>query len=149
MLPTHFLTYKPFISVFFQLPYPMLGSLNGVAMFAQSHDVTLITTITKNCKLLWRDYHNSVRLIIAVPFDTLSDVHIHRMLDNIFQAMVLIVGLDDLVAQRNLERTKRDLRAAYGLIDRFLETVAPTENLSTFGDLVGAADCVVFPEANR
>ena len=118
-------------------------------MFAQSHDVTLITTITKNCKLLWRDYHNSVRLIIAVPFDTLSDVHIHRMLDNIFQAMVLIVGLDDLVAQRNLERTKRDLRAAYGLIDRFLETVAPTENLSTFGDLVGAADCVVFPEANR
>ena len=100
MLPTHFLTYKPFIWVFFQLPYPMLGSLNGVAMFAQSHDVTLITTITKNCKLLWRDYHNSVRLIIAVPFDTLSDVHIHRMLDNIFQAMVLIVGLDDLVAQR-------------------------------------------------
>ena len=52
-------------------------------------------------------------------------------------------------AHRNLERTKRDLRAAYGLIDRFLETVAPTENLSTFGDLVGAADCVVFPEANR
>ena len=51
-------------------------------------------------------------------------------------------------AHRNLERTKRDLRAAYGLIDRFLETVAPTENLSTFGDLVGAADCVVFPEAN-
>ena len=60
-----------------------------------------------------------------------------------------IVGLDDLVAQRNLERTKRDLRAAYGLIDRFLETVAPTENLSTFGDLLGGADCVVFPEANR
>ena len=127
----------------------MLASLNGVAMFAQSHDVTLITTITKNCKLLWRDYHNSVRLIIAIPFDTLSDVHIHRMLDNIFQAMVLIVGLDDLVAQRNIERTKRDLRAAYGLIDRILETVAPTENLNTFGDLLGAADCVVFPEANR
>ena len=44
--------------LYLQLPYPMLGSLNGVAMFAQSHDVTLITTITKNCKLLWRDYHN-------------------------------------------------------------------------------------------
>ena len=40
--------------------------------------------------------------------------------------MVLIVGLDDLVTQRNLERTKRDLRAAYGLIDRLLESIQPT-----------------------
>ena len=29
-----------------------------------------------------------------------------------------------------------------------METVAPTENLTTFGDLLGAADCVIFPEAN-
>ena len=61
--------------------------------------------------------------------------------------MVLMVGLDDLVTQRNLERTKRDIRSSFALIDRFLETVAPTENLSTFGDLLGATDCVIFPEA--
>ena len=60
-----------------------------------------------------------------------------------------IVGLDDLVTQRNLERTKRDLRAAYGLIDRLLETVQPSENFATFGDLMGGVDCVVFPEANN
>ena len=30
-----------------------------------------------------------------------------------------------------------------------METVAPTENLATFGDLLGAADCVIFPEANN
>ena len=71
----------------------------------------------------------------------------YRLLDNIFQAMVLMVGLDDLVTQRNLERTKRDIRSSFALIDRFLETVAPTENLSTFGDLLGATDCVIFPEA--
>ena len=63
--------------------------------------------------------------------------------------MVLIVGLDDLVTQRNLERTKRDLRAAYGLIDRLLETVQPSDSMATFGDLMGAVDCVVFPEANN
>jgi hypothetical protein len=61
-----------------------------------------IPSLIKTSKILicLTYYNNSVRLIIAVPFDTLSDVHIHRMLDNIFQAMVLIVGLDDLVAQR-------------------------------------------------
>jgi hypothetical protein len=52
----------------------------------------------------------SVRLIIAVPNDTLSQVHLHRLLDSVFQAIILLVGLDDLVAQRHVERTKRDLR---------------------------------------
>ena len=117
-------------------------------MFAQSHDVTLLSTSTKDCKLLWRDYHNSIRLMVALPYDTLSEVHVHRLLDNVFQAMVLVVGLDDLVTQRNIERTKRDLRSSFALIDRFLESVAPTENLNTFGDLLGSADCVIFPEAN-
>ena len=41
-----------------QLPFPLLASLNGVALFSQSHNVTLLSTITKDCKLLWRDYHN-------------------------------------------------------------------------------------------
>jgi hypothetical protein len=45
-----------------------------------------------------------------VPNDTLSQVHLHRLLDSVFQAIILLVGLDDLVAQRHVERTKRDLR---------------------------------------
>ena len=46
------------INFSFKLPYPLLASLNGVALFAQSQDVTLLTTLTKDCKLLWRDYQN-------------------------------------------------------------------------------------------
>ena len=52
----------------------------------------------------------SVRLIVAVPLDTISDVHLHRLLDNVFQSMVLLIGLEDLVAQRSTERIKKDLR---------------------------------------
>jgi hypothetical protein len=29
------------------VPFPLLASLNGVAMFSLSHDVTLINTITR------------------------------------------------------------------------------------------------------
>ena len=83
-----------------------------------------------------------MRLIIVVPLDTVSDFHIHRLLDNIFQGMVristkkhqcidtknkpkhcknhklpgnsslkivfqvLMVGLDDLLALRNIDRVK-------------------------------------------
>lgn len=46
------------------------------------------------------------------PNDTVSDIHSHRLLDNVFQAMILIVGLDELIAQRNIDRTKRDLRVS-------------------------------------
>ena len=48
--------------------------------------------------------HPSVRLIIVVPLDSVTDFHIHRLLDNIFQCLVLLVGLDDLIALRNIDR---------------------------------------------
>ncbi len=32
------------------VPFPLLASLNGVAMFSLSHDVTLVNTITRYCK---------------------------------------------------------------------------------------------------
>ncbi len=49
---------------------------------------------------------------MAAPNDVLSDLHLHRLLDTIFQAMVLLVGLDDLIAQRSVDRVKRDLRVS-------------------------------------
>ena len=74
-----FLKLFKFPNVFIlQLPYPLMASLNGIAMFAQSHDVTVLTAQSKDSKLMWRDYHDSLRLIIALPLDTLSDVHIYR-----------------------------------------------------------------------
>ena len=86
----------------------------------------------------------SVRLIVVVPLDSVSDFHIHRLLDNIFQGMViyinsyelnqnttelklfpaplkyvlfqvLLVGLDDLLALRNIDRVKVNLDFYCGL----------------------------------
>ncbi len=73
-------------------------------------DVNLLSASTDDCRLLWKDYHGSVRLILAAPNDSPGQVHLHRLLDQVFHAMVLAVGLDDLVAQRNIDRTKRELR---------------------------------------
>ena len=44
--------------LFSQLPFALLASLNGVAMFGESLDVTLLSTTTEDCRLMWRDYHN-------------------------------------------------------------------------------------------
>ena len=130
------------------IPFPLLASLNGVAMFGQSHDITLLSTVTKECRILWRDYHNTIRLIIVVPYDSVTDFHIHRLLDNIFQCLVLLVGLDDLIALRNIDRIKRELRAAYNVIDYLLNGLQPSEKTPLFCDLVGAVDVMVCTESN-
>ena len=131
------------------IPFPLLASLNGVAMFGQSHDVTLLSTMTRECRLLWRDYHNSVRLIVVVPLDSVSDFHIHRLLDNIFQCLVLLVGLDDLIALRNIDRVKRELRASFGLIDCLLNGLQPSDKTPLFCDLIGAVDVLVCGESGN
>jgi len=129
------------------VPFALLASLNGVAMFGLSHDVTLLNTLTRECRIQWRDYHNSIRLIIVVPLDSVSDFHIHRLLDLIFQSMVLLSGLDDLIALRNIDRVKRELRSAFPLIDHILSGLQPSEKTVLFGDIIGGADVVVASEA--
>ena len=107
----------------------------------------LINPHVKECRILWRDYHNSVRLIIVVPLDSVTDFHIHRLLDNIFQCLVLLVGLDDLIALRNIDRVKRELRASFNVIDYLLNGLQPSEKTPLFCDLVGAVDVSVSTES--
>ena len=64
----------------------------------------LIYTISTQYLPYLHLYPPSVRLIIVVPLDSVTDFHIHRLLDNIFQCLVLLVGLDDLIALRNIDR---------------------------------------------
>ena len=85
----------------------------------------------------------SIRLIIVVPMDCVSEFHLHRLLDNIFQSMVLLVGLDDLIALRHIDRVKRELRASYSLVDCLLNGLQPNERTTFFGDLIGAPDILV------
>ena len=61
----------------------------------------------------------SVRLIIVVPLDTVSDFHIHRLLDNIFQGMVGIStkNINELIPKtsQNIARiAKTDLHKLPG-----------------------------------
>uniref|UniRef100_H3BF40 Fuzzy planar cell polarity protein n=1 Tax=Latimeria chalumnae TaxID=7897 RepID=H3BF40_LATCH len=120
-----------------QLPFPVIGSLNGVHMFGSNQDVLLTTTCTENARVAWRVFHSSITLIVLTSDDCASDLYLGRLLENVFNAMVLVVGLDDLINIKNVERLKRDLRASYQLIDSFLEVS------EMVGDLVQCVDCVL------
>ncbi|NP_001035106.1 protein fuzzy homolog [Xenopus tropicalis] len=120
-----------------QLTFSVIGSLNGVHMFASNQDVLLTSTCTENTRVAWRAFHDSITLIVMSSESGASKLSLNRLLENVFNAMVLVIGLDDLVNIKNVERLKKDLRACYRLIDSFL---LETEKM---GDLTQCVDCVI------
>nr|XP_033817746.1 protein fuzzy homolog [Geotrypetes seraphini]XP_033817747.1 protein fuzzy homolog [Geotrypetes seraphini] len=120
-----------------QLPFSVIGSLNGVHMFGHSQDVLLSSTCTENVRVLWKTFHDSISLIVISSEEDASDLYLHRLMDNVFHAMVLVIGLDELVNIKNVERLKKDLRACYPMIDSLL---LASERI---GDLVQCVDCVM------
>uniref|UniRef100_UPI00398EADF2 protein fuzzy homolog isoform X2 n=1 Tax=Pristiophorus japonicus TaxID=55135 RepID=UPI00398EADF2 len=125
-----------------QLPFSVIGSLNGVHMFGSNQDVLLTSTCTDNTRVCWRVFQDSITLIVMTSEEDASDLYLGRLLDNIFSAMVLLIGLDDLVNLKNVERLKRELRACYKLIDSFLAAS------DWIGDLTQCVDCVVSPDTD-
>ncbi|CAJ0944978.1 unnamed protein product [Ranitomeya imitator] len=121
----------------FQLTFSVIGSLNGVHMFANNQDVLLTSTCTENSRVVWRTFHDSINLIVMSCENSASDMSLNKLLENVFSAMVLVIGLDDLINIKNVERLKKDLRACYKLIDSFL-----TES-EKMADLTQCVDCVI------
>uniref|UniRef100_G1U5U1 FUZ/MON1/HPS1 first Longin domain-containing protein n=1 Tax=Oryctolagus cuniculus TaxID=9986 RepID=G1U5U1_RABIT len=123
-----------------QLPFSVIGSLNGVHMFGQNLEVQLSSARTEDTTVVWRSFHDSITLIALCSEDGASELRLERLLHVVFGAMVLLVGLEELTSVRNVERLKKELRASYCLIDSFLG------HSELIGDLTQCVDCVVPPE---
>ncbi|XP_058715742.1 protein fuzzy homolog isoform X3 [Poecile atricapillus] len=98
-----------------QLPFSLVGALHGVHLFGAMEGAELRQAATPTAHVTWGTYGNSISLILLSPSPAPA-----RILDSAFGAMVLVLGLDELVPVRNVERLKRDLRSCFGLIDALL-----------------------------
>nr|XP_054396991.1 protein fuzzy homolog isoform X10 [Pongo abelii] len=124
------------------LPFSVIGSLNGVHMFGQNLEVQLSSARTENTTVVWKSFHDSITLIVLSSEVGISELRLERLLQMVFGAMVLLVGLEELTNIRNVERLKKDLRASYCLIDSFLG------DSELIGDLTQCVDCVIPPEGS-
>lgn len=125
-----------------QLPFSVIGSLNGVHMFGQNLEVQLTSSRTEDTTVVWKNFHDSITLIVLSSEEGTSELRLERLLQMVFGAMVLLVGLEELTNIRNVERLKKELRATYRLIDSFLG------DSELIGDLTQCVDCVVPPEGS-
>ncbi|XP_071509327.1 protein fuzzy homolog [Diadema antillarum] len=122
------------------LAFAEQGMLYGVQMFAQNHDVTLLSTTTEEAKVTWQVFHDSVTLVLVTSNDGSCDVHYNTLLSHIFHAMVMLIGLDSLINFRNVEKLRRELKVCYPVIDLLLE------ESSLFGSLSSSVDVIACPE---
>lgn len=54
----YYLLFLKYFEFSFQLPFPLIGTLNGIQMFAASRDMELQSTTTENSKVFWKVFHN-------------------------------------------------------------------------------------------
>lgn len=132
-----------------QLPFSVIGSLNGVHMFGGSQGVVVSSCSTEGGgKVVWRVFQDSVMLIAVSRSDPggagssrEEEVCLHRLLDNVWNCMVLVLGQDELASVRNVERLKKDLRSCFSLIDQLLED----RQEGILGNLTHCADSLLPP----
>lgn len=129
-----------------QLPFPVIGSLNGVCMFASNQDVSLLNTVTDDAKVVWKVFNEKITLIIVTSDDGASDIHLNRLLEFVFNSMVLLLGINELTSIRNVEHLKRELRSCYSLIDILLEGTDLTGNITQAVDVILCPDVSFLQE---
>ncbi|XP_076304323.1 fuzzy planar cell polarity protein-like protein isoform X2 [Tachypleus tridentatus] len=127
------------------LPFTHIGTLNAIHLYSRLRGGELQTAITVGSKILWRVFHNSVILILATSEDATSDSHLFHLLDNIFAAMVMMVGVDSLQNIRNVDHLKRELRICFFLVDHLLQQL--DQDMATVSDLTGTVDCLLCTES--
>ncbi|XP_049756915.1 protein fuzzy homolog isoform X2 [Elephas maximus indicus] len=111
-------------------------------MFGQNLEVQLSSARTEDTTVVWKSFHDSITLIVLSSEESSSELQLERLLEMVFGAMVLLVGLEELTDIRNIERLKKELRASYRIIDSFLG------DSELIGDLTQCVDCVVSPEGS-
>ncbi|XP_057252677.1 protein fuzzy homolog isoform X1 [Pezoporus wallicus] len=89
-------------------------------MFGAGAGVGLQRAETPGTRLQWGGDGSSITLIAISSAPDASGPALKRLLDSAFGAMVLVLGLDELVPIRNVERLKRDLRSCFVLLDALL-----------------------------
>ncbi|CAG9761897.1 unnamed protein product [Ceutorhynchus assimilis] len=127
------------------LSFSALGSLNGVHMFGKPLNIELLNTLTDDYVVAWKEFNDSL-VIIGLASGCSTDV-LNRLLKLIYDAIVLIVGIEEAKTQRNIERLKRELRVCYPVLDRLLDSLDCGDSSNKHSsDIVGYVETILCSE---
>ena len=96
-----------------QLPFPLVASLNGVHTFLKNYDALLDSTQTTNATVVWKEYHNTFIFCIVATDSSVSERHLKHLLDTILDSIIFLIGTEELLNLKNIERSKKELKVSY------------------------------------
>ena len=124
------------------LPFPIMGSLNGVDLFARKHGVEIVNTRAGKAKVSWKIFKESLKFIAIGKDCDVSDFQLSVLLENVFNALVLILGISEIEVITNVEKFKKEVRGSFCLIDSLLTGSTP------FGCVTQCVDVILCPETS-
>ena len=119
-----------------QLPFPIVGSLNGIDMFARNHGVEIVNTRAGKAKIIWKIFKDSLKFIATSRDSEACELQMNTFLDNVFNALVLIMGLSELEEIKNVDRFKKEVRRCFCVIDCLLQGRMSFGNVTQFVDTI-------------
>lgn len=88
----------------------MIGSLNGIFTYGDNYGVKILSADSNEYKIVWKMYHSNLTLILIENVEPLDENIYFEKLNLLFDALVLLYGLDDLINIKNMEKFKREIR---------------------------------------
>lgn len=121
-----------------------MASLSGIHMFLKSQDIKLNDTQMPDRVISWKEYVESITLI-AIANGTTRKI-LDYFIDAVFNAMIFVVGIEEIKNPRNIEKLKKDLRACNTIIDRLFDCLDIGEKTSHRIELITLPSCILCPE---
>ena len=101
------------------VPFPVVGSLNGVHMFAKSKGVETGCTRTESGALYWKEYENLKFILISLE-NKCNEKFLTMLLDNFYKSMIMSIGETEITKTNNVERLKKKIKLCSPLLDAML-----------------------------
>ncbi|XP_012281102.1 protein fuzzy homolog isoform X1 [Orussus abietinus] len=126
------------------MTFSKMASLNGVHMFLKSQNADLLVTYMPDTTVVWKEFEGCITLIVMASGTT--KYVLDKFLTLVFNAMVLVAGIDEIKNPRNLERLKKDLRVCNPIIDKLLECLDIGDRIGSKTDLIDMTESIMYTE---
>ncbi|CAG0913576.1 unnamed protein product [Notodromas monacha] len=132
------------------IPFPILGSLNGIWLFCKSSGGSLKSTENEYGSVTWKEFVENI-LVICIHNNKppnnayLPPVLVDNIIELCYGAMLMSVGTEGL-KNPNAESLRKDLQSSVPLIRQILLRFGPKKQ-RLFAGLTSLSDVIICEEA--
>ncbi|XP_076766355.1 fuzzy planar cell polarity protein-like protein isoform X2 [Xylocopa sonorina] len=128
------------------MTFSKIASLYGIHMFLKSQNIKLVNTNLLDTTIVWKEFEQSVTLIVIANGTTRKVLN--KLLDAIFGAMILFVGIEELKSTKNIEKLKKDIRLCSPIVDSLLQCLDVGDGICSKTDIINMTECIMCQENN-